>query len=276
LSRALSSQKIFPLILIYAMLIIIVSVYLFPFIWMILSSIKSDTEQYAIPPVWLPLHPTLNNYRSLPFRELLNSLIIALTSTGIAMLLGSMAGYGFARYRFPLRSFILFLILMIRVIPHISILIPIFLLMKSLNLLNTILAVIMVHLALQLPLCVWMMRSFFVELPRDLEDAAKVDGCSSLGALIRVVLPVCTSGLAATAIIIFLTSWNEFLFALVLTYTEVAKTMPVAIAENVTAFVIHWGPMTAASVIYTIPVMIFTIFVQKHIVRGLTLGAIKG
>jgi multiple sugar transport system permease protein len=148
--------------------------------------------------------------------------------------------------------------------------------MRDLRLLNTRLSLIIVYTAFNLPFVVWMMRGFFAELPRDLEEAALVDGDSRLGALVRVVLPLVAPGLAATAVFCLIVSWNEFLFALVLTQTDASMTLPVGIAGRVTQYEIKWGVMSAAGTVAMIPILVFALAVQKYLVRGLSLGAVKG
>jgi len=271
-SKKHCSAQVYSCILLIV-LTIITAIYLFPFIWLVLSSIKSDIEQYSIPPVLFPSKPTLENYVNVDLKALQNSLIVAFSSTGITMLLGTLAGYAIARYR--IHVIIPLLVLVTRMLPPAALFLPIFLVMKDLNLIDTLLSLIICHVGLQLPLGIWAMRSFFATLPREFEEAAKIDGCSTFGALFRIILPMSAPGLAATAILVFQTSWIDLLFPLILTRAE-AKTMPLVIAENVTAFVIKWGPMTAFSVVYTIPAMIFIALAQRYIVRGLTLGAIKG
>jgi len=151
-----------------------------------------------------------------------------------------------------------------------------FLMMRDLRLLNTRVALIIVYTAFNLPFVVWMMRGFFAELPRDLEEAALVDGDSRLGALVRIVLPLVAPGLAATAVFCLIVSWNEFLFALVLTQTDAAMTLPVGIAGRVTQYEIKWGVMSAAGTVAMLPILVFALAVQRYLVRGLSLGAVKG
>jgi multiple sugar transport system permease protein len=160
--------------------------------------------------------------------------------------------------------------------PPIVTIIPLFLMMRDLQLLNTITALIIVYTGFNLPYAVWMMRGFFQELPVELEEAAMVDGDSRLGALWRVVLPLVRPGLAATAIFCLIISWNEFLFALILTQTDASITLPVGIAGRVTQYEIQWGAMSAAGVVAMLPILVFALIVQRHLVRGLSLGAVKG
>jgi len=160
--------------------------------------------------------------------------------------------------------------------PPIVTAVPVFLMMRDLRLLNTLTSLVIVYTALNLPFVVWMMRGFFRELPRELEEAAMVDGDSRLGALVRVILPLVTPGLAATAVFCLIVSWNEFLLALVLTQTDASMTLPVGIAGRVTQYEIKWGVMSAAGVVAMIPILVFAMAVQRYLVRGLSLGAVKG
>ena len=160
--------------------------------------------------------------------------------------------------------------------PAIVTAVPLFLIMRDLRLVNTRLSLIIIYTTFNLPFVVWMMRGFFAEVPRDLEEAAMVDGDSRLGALWRVVLPLVTPGLAATAVFCLIVSWNEFLFALVLTQTDDAMTLPVGIAGRVTQYGIKWGVMSAAAVVAMVPILAFAMSVQRYLVRGLSLGAVKG
>jgi multiple sugar transport system permease protein len=160
--------------------------------------------------------------------------------------------------------------------PAIVTAVPLFLMMRDLRLLDTKVSLIIVYTAFNLPFVVWMMRGFFDEVPRDLEEAALVDGDSRLGALVRVVLPLVAPGLAATAVFCLIVSWNEFLFALVLTQTDASMTLPVGIAGRVTQYEIKWGVMSAAGAVAIVPILVFAMAMQKYLVRGLSLGAVKG
>ncbi|HYJ46382.1 MAG TPA: carbohydrate ABC transporter permease, partial [Pyrinomonadaceae bacterium] len=188
------------------------------------------------------------------------------------------AAYGLARFRLPLKlnTRLSLWILSTRMFPPIVTAVPLFLMMSDLRLLDTLTALIIVYTAFNLPFVVWMMRGFFNEVPRELEEAARVDGDTRLGALRRVVLPLVAPGLAATAIFCLIISWNEFLFALTLTQTDAAMTLPVGIAGRVTQYEIKWGVMSAAGVVAMVPILVFALSVQRHLVRGLSLGAVKG
>ena len=254
-----------------------------PVYWMLTVSLKTEVEQFAVPPPWLDFAPTLAHYREAFLarsfgRYLLTSALVAVLSTACAMLLGTLSAYALARFElaYKLAPRLSLWILSTRMFPPIVTAIPVFLLMRDLRLLNTLAALVVVHTGFNLPFVVWMMRGFFREVPRDLEEAARVDGDTRLGALRRVVLPLVAPGLAATAVFCLIASWNEFLFALVLTQTDASMTLPVGIAGRVTQYEIRWGVMSAAGVVAMTPILVFALAVQRYLVRGLSLGAVKG
>ena len=254
-----------------------------PVYWMLTISLKTEVEQFASPPPWFSFTPTLEHfYDAFATRSfgqyLITSAVVAIASTTNALIIGTLAAYSLARFRLPynLDNKLSLWILSTRMFPAIVTAVPLFLMMRDLRLLNTRLALVIVYTAFNLPFVVWMMRGFFAELPRDLEEAALVDGDSRIGALWRVVLPLVAPGLAATAVFCLIVSWNEFLFALVLTQTDAAMTLPVGIAGRVTQYEIKWGVMSAAGTVAIVPILVFALAVQKYLVRGLSLGAVKG
>jgi multiple sugar transport system permease protein len=265
------------------LLVLALLVALAPVYWMITISLKTELDQFAVPPKWFWFTPTLQHYydafvtRSFG-QYLITSAIVALVSTLCALVIGTLAAYALTRFRLPynLDRKLSLWILSTRMFPAIVTAVPLFLMMRDLRLLNTKASLIIVYTAFNLPFVVWMMRAFFAEVPRDLEEAALVDGDSRLGALVRVVLPLVSPGLAATAVFCLIVSWNEFLFALVLTQTDASMTLPVGIAGRVTQFEIKWGVMSAAAVVAMMPIMIFALAMQRYLVRGLSLGAVKG
>ncbi|HEV2834391.1 MAG TPA: carbohydrate ABC transporter permease [Pyrinomonadaceae bacterium] len=254
-----------------------------PVYWMITISLKTEVDQFASPPKWFTFTPTLQHYydafvtRSFG-QYLLTSAIVAVVSTACALTIGTLAAYALTRFRLPygLDRRLSLWILSTRMFPAIVTAVPLFLMMRDLRLLNTKASLIIVYTAFNLPFVVWMMRGFFAEVPRDIEEAALVDGDSRLGALVRVILPLVSPGLAATAVFCLIVSWNEFLFALVLTQTDAAMTLPVGIAGRVTQYEIKWGVMSAAGVVAMIPILVFALAMQRYLVRGLSLGAVKG
>ena len=267
----------------YVIALLALLVALTPVYWMLTISFKSEVDQFASPPRWFSFTPTLAHYldafidRSFG-QYLFTSAVVAILSTGCALIIGTLAAYALTRFRLPtgLARKLSLWILSTRMFPAIVTAVPLFLMMRDLHLLNTRAALIIVYTAFNLPFVVWMMRGFFAEVPPELEEAALVDGDSRLGALVRVILPLVTPGLAATAVFCLIVSWNEFLFALVLTQTDAAMTLPVGIAGRVTQYEIKWGVMSAAGVVAMVPILIFAMAVQKYLVRGLSLGAVKG
>lgn len=266
----------------YLLLTAALVVALAPVYWMLTISLKAEVDQFASPPAWLLFSPTFAHYYdafvSRSFGQyLITSAIVAIASTACALVLGTLAAYSLARFHFPYNceNKLSLWILSTRMFPAIVTAVPLFLMMRDLRLLNTRLALIIVYTSFNLPFVVWMMRGFFAEVPRDLEEAALVDGDSRLGTLWRVILPLVTPGLAATAVFCLIVSWNEFLFALVLTQTDAAMTLPVGIAGRVTQYEIKWGVMSAAGVVAIVPILAFALAVQKYLVRGLSLGAVK-
>ena len=267
----------------YFLLTVALVIAIVPVYWMLSISLKTEVDQFAVPPRWIGFAPTFAHYYDAFFarsfgRYLVTSLTVATLSTICAVTLGTLAAYGLARFklRAGLDRRLSMWILSTRMFPPIVTAVPLFLMMRDLRLLNTITALVIVYTALNLPFVVWMMRGFFRELPKELEEAAMVDGDSRLGALRRVILPLVTPGLAATAVFCLIVSWNEFLLALVLTQTDASMTLPVGIAGRVTQYEIKWGVMSAAGVVAMIPILVFAMAVQKYLVRGLSLGAVKG
>ncbi len=277
--QLMKDQKLFKyLLVICAMLCALAPIY-----WMLTISLKHEVDQFAVPPLWFSFTPTLEHYQDAflgrSFGELMiTSAIVAVVSTLCALTIGTLAAYALARFKMPYRldRKLSLWILSTRMFPPIVTVIPLFLMMRDLQLLDTRASLVILYTGFNLPFVVWMMRGFFVEVPRELEEAAMVDGDSRLGALWRVLLPLVAPGLAATAVFCLIISWNEFLFALVMTQTDAAMTLPVGIAGRVTQYEIKWGVMSAAGVVAMTPILIFAIAVQRYLVRGLSLGAVKG
>ena len=267
----------------YLLLAVAVIIAAAPVYWMLTISLKTEADQFARPPRWFAFAPTLAHYidafstRSFG-RYLITSSLVAVLSTATAMILGTMAAYGLSRFRLraKLDKRLSLWVLSTRMFPPIVTAVPLFLMMRDLRLLNTIASLGIVYTALNLPFVVWMMRGFFQDLPRELEEAAMIDGDSRMGALVRVILPLVTPGLAATAVFCLIMSWNELLMALVLTQTDAAMTLPVGIAGRVTQYEIKWGVMSAAGAVAMMPILVFALAVQRYLVRGLSLGAVKG
>jgi len=266
--------------LLWVLLVGVVALYAFPFAYLILTSFKPASGAIAVPPTVLPRVWSLQTYRSAlatpgVVASFLHSLGTATLSALLALLLGVPAAYGITRYATRSGRLFLLAVLVTRMVPPVAIGVPFVALMASLHLSDTTPGLALAHTTISLPLAIWLLASFFEAVPPELEEAAKVDGCSRLRALWQVVVPVVSGGIAVTAIFAFLASWNEFLFALLLTAVH-AQTTPIVIANFQTQYGLQWGAMTALATLYSAPVVVLTLLLQRRIVAGLTLGAIKG
>ncbi|RKX52864.1 MAG: carbohydrate ABC transporter permease [Thermotoga sp.] len=274
-------------------LIVIVVIYIFPLFWMISSSFKTRVEIFSMPPKFFKFDFTLKNYRRVFYkvsgwgkfarevpsefpRSLLNSAIITGFSTLLAVILGTLSGYAFSRFEIPGKSDLLFFILSTRMLPSMVIVVPIFVMYKKLHLFNTYHGMIILYIVFNLSFSVWMMKGFIDEIPKEYEEAAMCDGYTRFQAFWKIILPQTYAGIAATAVFCGITAWNEYVFALILT-SEETKTVPPTIAGNVLKTTgVNWGEVAAASLIFLVPVIIFTFFVRKYLLRGVTFGTIKG
>jgi multiple sugar transport system permease protein len=267
-------------VILWIILAIVLVLYGFPFLYLLLTSFKTPSDAIAVPPSVFPEIWTLENYVTALAKEgvvpaLINSVVTAVLSTVFSLVLAVPAAYAITRYRTPSGRVFVVAALVTRMVPTIAVGAPLVETMRVLGISDTSLALAIAHTTISLPLSIWLMASFFEAVPDELEEAAKVDGASRLGALWRVVLPVVSGGLAVTATFAFLASWNEFLFSLLLTSVR-AQTTPIVIANFQTQFGLDWGAMTALAAVYSIPVILLTLALQRHIVAGLTLGAVKG
>lgn len=263
----------------YLLALIATAFFAFPIVWMTLSSLKSDVDISAYPPKWI-FSPTLESFRKL-FTELnamdalINSAFIVCLATLFAMIAGTLAACGLARFDVKNKNFIAFEVLSIRMLPPMVSVIPLFIIAKQLGIFDTPWLLIAVYTLNGLPFVVWVMRVFIQEIPQSIEEAALIDGCSRFECFWRVTLPLLLPGLAATMVIIFMFAWNEFLLASILTSSE-ARTLPVIAASSIKAKAISWGLGSAAGVLMSLPVVVLVLLMQKYLVRGLTLGAVKG
>jgi multiple sugar transport system permease protein len=267
-------------VLLWSALVTALVAYGFPFTYLILTSFKSPQDTIAVPPSLFPSPWTIENYlvalaKEGVTRSILNSLLTAGVSTVISMVLAVPAAYAITRYRTRAGQIFVIAALVTRMVPTISVGAPLITTMNNLGISDTQLGLALAHTTISLPLSIWLMTSFFEVVPNELEEAAKMDGATRLLALRWVILPIVSGGLAVTGIFAFLASWNEFLFALLLTSVN-AQTTPIVIANFQTQFGLDWGSMTALSTLYSIPVILLTLGLQRHIVAGLTLGAVKG
>ena len=280
----------------YAVIAVILAITLFPVFWLVITSIKPVGEITTEVPIFFPAKPTLTHYEGVFFfknqsleekpeatRERLsvsgwmgirNSLIVTLLSTVLAIGIGFMAAYPFARLKFRGRDNLAFWLLSTKMFPPATVILPIFIMMNRLRLVDTPIALILTYLVFNLPFSVWILRGFLIEIPQEIDECAMVDGCGRVGALLRVVLPLLVPGIIVTGIFCFIFSWNEFLFALILTRIK-AQTFPVQISAFLGVKGIQWGPMAAFGVAGSIPPLILAIAAQRYLVRGLTYGAVK-
>jgi len=252
--------------------------FLFPIIWTIITSLKNEVDAFSMPPKFF-FKPTFENYRTVftkyPFvKYIYNSVVVGISSTLISMMFGVPAAYAFSRFKIKKGDDLAFFILSTRIAPPTLVILPFFLLFSQINLLDTKFALTIVYLTFNLSFVVWIMKQFFDEIPKELDEAAMVDGCSRFQSFWKIVLPLSKSGLSATAILCLITSWNEFLFALVLTGNN-AKTLPIAITSFIQFTGTRWGELCAAATVMIIPLIIFGFIIQRRLVSGMTFGAIK-
>jgi ABC-type glycerol-3-phosphate transport system permease component len=272
-------QRFTDLVLLRVLLWLIVLAALFPILWMILSSFKPADVVQAIPPIWT-FTPTLANYVDALFGGasigalVLHSLVVATLSTILTLITGLPAAYALTRLRFRRKQFVGNWILSTILFPPVVSAIPVFILVGRLGLTDTYPSLIIPYAAFNLPIIIWMLRSFIEQVPFEIDEAARIDGLSHFGIVRHMILPLVAPGLAAAAILSFLFSWNEFLFALTLTRTFV-KTAPVGVMEFTGMYGTQWGDLTAASTIIAAPVLIMTLILRRHIISGLTFGAVK-
>jgi trehalose/maltose transport system permease protein len=265
-------------------LITLIFIYaLFPFYWALRSAFIAESELFRTPVQYVPDHPTLENFRKVLsneffLRALLNSTIVALSVTLIALALGSLAGYALGRFRFRGRSVTLYVILSMTIFPQIAILGALYTMINRFDFYDSLRALILSYMILVVPFTVWVLTSFMRALPRDLEEAAYVDGASPLQTFYRVMLPLVAPGLVTAGLLAFIGAWNEFLFALSFTQSPERYTVPVAITSftEESAFERPWGQLMAATVVVTVPLIVLTLVLQRRILAGLTAGAVKG
>jgi multiple sugar transport system permease protein len=250
-----------------------------PYVWMALTSLKTDADIAASPVRYLPTALTLEHYRTLLARtsfagNMANSLVIALGAVALGLAVSIPAAYAFSRFRFPGRKALMTQFLVINMFPIVLIIIPLFVLMRQMGLLDTFLGVILGHSTFAIPFSIWMLTSYMNAIPPELDEAARIDGASRLQTLRLVLLPVILPGVATTAIYIFVTSWNEYLFAMMLSGQNV-RTVTVALQLFIGEFTVQWGLLTAGGTLIALPVTILYLLAQKRLVSGLTSGAVK-
>lgn len=260
----------------------------FPFFWIFLTSLKSPADVIAVPPTFV-FKPTISNYMALIFGEqrgnfaaarpdfpryFLNSIIISFGAVGLSLATGIPAAYALARFEFPFKNTLAFVFMSFRFVPFVAFVIPIYVLYQRTGLYNTHIGLILAYQIISLPFTIWMLRSFFLEIPKEIQESAKIDGCSELGVLARIILPLSAPGIAVTVILGFMFCWNAFNFPLMLAGRQ---TFPVTVGaiQFISYEQVLWGQMAAASIVSVMPQLILSLLVQKYIVRGLTMGAVR-
>jgi trehalose/maltose transport system permease protein len=251
-----------------------------PVLWQAVTSIKTDADLVRLPPI-VPERVTAAHYERVLFQSslvqsLMNSVLVAVSATAVAIVVGGLCAFALARLPIAGKPFMLGLVLATSMFPPIAVISPLYLLMRGLGLRDTLIAVGLTHAVYALPLAIWILTSFFRQLPGELYYAARVDGCTPLRALMSVFLPIARPGLAVAALLVFIFSWNEFMFALTLTASDTTRTAPVAVALFPGLYEIPWGDIAAASLVVTLPVALLAALFQRHIVAGLTAGSVKG
>jgi trehalose/maltose transport system permease protein len=276
-----TGRQTLNMVLFYVFVVIFVLVSVFPLLWVFKMSIVTKTELFATPPTILPQNLSGAEWAQVlgdtTFqRALINSTIIAGVTTVVCLFFGSIAAYAIARLRFSFKSTVMTLILAISFFPAVAIIAPLFIQFSQTGLIDTYASVIITDVVFALPLTIWLLVAFFRELPVDLEDAAKVDGATTIQAFRKVIVPLAAPGVFTTAILTFIYAWNEFLFANTFLFDESTQPVTVVIPNFATIYTVDYGAQAAASVIVTVPLVIMVLFFQRRIVSGLTAGAVKG
>lgn len=264
----------------YLVMILISIFMMFPFLWLVLSSVKTEVQLFEVPIKILPDPFTMQNYKDVigdgsMFLYMKNSLIIGLATTALTLIISIPAAYALAKIRFRIGKIFFILILVIRMVPGITQLLPLFQILSRLGLINTRTGLIFAYLPGSVIFAVMLLRTFFMEFPQELEDAGKIDGLGIMGVIRFLVIPIALPGIASATLMTFLGAWNEFMYASVIIRSPELKTMPLGIQSYVSTFQIYWGKLTANAVIYVLPVILFTVFASKGLIQGMTAGAVK-
>jgi N,N'-diacetylchitobiose transport system permease protein len=262
--------------------VLVFAVMVFPVFWMISTAFKPDDEIVSLNPTWLSLHPTLAHFRDAinrPYfwQDVKNSLIVVLATVIISIMLAFLAAVALARYRFRARTLFIVLVIGIQMLPQAGLIIPLYVVLARYHQVNALTGLVVTYMTFVLPFCVWMLRGFLLGIPKDLEEAAMVDGSTRLGVFVKILLPLMGPGLVATSVFAFITTWNEYIFARVLLNDQSKQTVTVWLSYFLgTSRHTDWGALMAASTLTAIPVVIFFLLVQRRIAFGLTAGAVRG
>ena len=267
--------------LIYSIIFIYIFITLVPLIWVFSTSLKSNDVAVSLPPKILPSNPTIENYifvitEPRLLHSLINSLLVSLGSTGLSVLISALGGYAFARFKFRGKNILLSIVLGLFMIPIIINIIPLYLMLSQIGLLNSIFTLMITFQILIIPLNIFLLKNYFETIPHELEEAALVDGCSRFGILRRIIIPLSTPGLAIASVLAFRFSWNEFLLPIVLSNRPDSLVFQVALYQFISIYRIEWGYLTAGINIALIPIVVLMLLFQKQLIQGLTAGSLKG
>lgn len=262
-------------------ILLLIAFALIPFAWLISTAFKPKTETFAMPTYWIPKQPTLDAFvtvwRTQPIgRQFFNSIVVVVSTTVITVILASLAGYGLSRFPFRGDRIFLRVILLAQMFPSVLLILPYFILMRRLGLINTHLSLILAYMSFTVPMATWFLRGYFASVSKELDEAALVDGCTRLQAIIRVVLPVSTPGLSAVTMLVFISAWGEYTFALVLTTDRRMQVLTVGLGSLIQQYGIEWNQLMALGLITMLPIALLFLVLDRYLVAGLTGGAVKG
>lgn len=266
---------------VYLLCLLFIAFALLPYFWILSTSLKTESATYAKIPSFIPNPVTFANYDQIFHdRNILsyfkNTIVIALLSTGISVVVAVFGAYGFSRFRFPGRTPLLFSILFTRVLPRVSLLVPFYVILSKLSLINTYQGIILVYLIIGMPVTIWLLKGYIDALPYEVEEAAVVDGCNPMQVLFRIVIPMVAPAIASIAMFAFILAWNEFLFPLLIAKDSSTRPISVGLAFFIDDVNVQWGALMAASILMSIPAIVAFSFAQRYIIKGLSEGAVKG
>lgn len=274
-------KRVLRWIFIYMTSIVITAFALLPFLWTIATSLKTEVDIYSLTPSFVPHPVTLENYKAVFQNKTMmeyfrNTVIVASASTIISLIVGVFAAYGFSRYKFPGKTSLLYSILFTRLLPRVCLLVPFYVTLSHLHMINTYQGLVLVYLIVGMPVTVWLLKGYMDALPYEIEEAAVMDGCGPLQILFKIVVPILAPAISSTGMYAFILAWNEFLFPLLIAKDSSTRPISVGLAFYIDEIGVKWGPMMAASVMMSIPAILVFSFAQKYIVKGLSEGAVKG
>ncbi|WP_319475920.1 carbohydrate ABC transporter permease [Marispirochaeta aestuarii] len=278
---AIQRRILIKTVSVHAALLVLTLFVLAPFLWMFMTSFKTNPETLRYPPSLLPdsfdIQNFIRGWQTMRFGTYFgNTLYVSLMTACVSVLIGSLGGYALARFRIPGERLLILGILVTRMFPPVVFLVPFFIFLRHINLIDTYSGLILAFTVFSLPLAIWMLRGFFRNVPKQLEEAAMIDGCSRMGAFFRIIVPLSSPGVATTGVFCFILAWNEFMFANTLILTESKRLLTVSLVASISEYLVEWNVLMAGGILTTIPVVIMYLFMQKYITSGLTEGSVVG